>query len=122
MAKEALRENVRLAVASNGSKFVRPQSSWGSAMHTLLRVLGKGQVSLASLLPLPTSIVDDLYRRWQQHAWAGVQEAIGNTPCGIALYQPASSVLCIDHGFVVRCLRVVQVGFGVFICASRLGH
>jgi hypothetical protein len=91
MAKEALSENVRLAVASNG-KFVRPQSSLGTAMHTFLRVLGRGQVSLASLPP-PTSIVDDLYRRWQQHAWAGVQEAIGNTPCGIALYQPASSVL-----------------------------
>jgi hypothetical protein len=29
-------------------------------------------------------------------------------PCGIALYQPVSSVLCADHGFVASCLSVVQ--------------
>jgi hypothetical protein len=47
---------------------------------------------------------------------------LATPPCGIALYQPASSVLCIEHGSVMTCLSVVQVGFGVFICASRLGH
>jgi hypothetical protein len=58
VVKEALRASVRLAVGSNSN----------------------GSHSFASLPPFPTSIVDDLHKRWQQHTRAGVKEATGNTP------------------------------------------
>jgi hypothetical protein len=77
MVKEALRESVRRAV---GGRLARPQNCWASALISFLRALDKGPNSLASLPSLPTSIVDDLHKRWQQHAWAGVQEVFGNIP------------------------------------------
>jgi hypothetical protein len=65
MVKEALRESVCRAV---GGRLAKQQNCWASALIFFLRALDKGPNLLASLPLLPTSIVDDLHKRWQQHA------------------------------------------------------